>query len=145
MPDIFVSREYHKKRDCERRGVILRVLLRSKIHRAFITECNEDYIGSILIDGELMERVDLWEYEKVLICDITNGNRFETYAIAGERGSGVMSVQGAAAKLVDKGDCIIVMSFDVSEDPIDPKMILVNEDNEFVEYLGIENYAEQMR
>jgi aspartate 1-decarboxylase len=125
--------------------VILRVLLRSKIHRAFITECNEDYIGSILIDGELMERVDLWEYEKVLICDITNGNRFETYAIAGERGSGVMSVQGAAAKLVDKGDCIIVMSFDVSEDPIEPKMILVNEDNEFVEYLGIENYAEQMR
>ncbi len=123
----------------------MRVLLRSKIHRAFITECNEDYIGSILIDGELMERVDLWEYEKVLICDITNGNRFETYAIAGERGSGVMSVQGAAAKLVDKGDCIIVMSFDVSEEPIDPKMILVNEDNEFVEYLGIENYAEQMR
>lgn len=123
----------------------MRVLLRSKIHRAFITECNEDYIGSILIDGELMERVDLWEYEKVLICDITNGNRFETYAIAGERGSGVMSVQGAAAKLVDKGDCIIVMSFDVSEDPIEPKMILVNEDNEFVEYLGIENYAEQMR
>jgi aspartate 1-decarboxylase len=123
----------------------LRVLLRSKIHRAFITECNEDYIGSILIDGELMERVDLWEYEKVLICDITNGNRFETYAIAGERGSGVMSVQGAAAKLVDKGDCIIVMSFDVSEEPIEPKMILVNEDNEFVEYLGIENYAEQMR
>lgn len=125
--------------------MILRVLLRSKIHRAFITECNEDYIGSILIDGELMERVDLWEYEKVLICDITNGNRFETYAIAGERGSGVMSVQGAAAKLVDKGDCIIVMSFDVSEEPIEPKMILVNEDNEFVEYLGIENYAEQMR
>ena len=123
----------------------MRVLLRSKIHRAFITECNEDYIGSILIDGELMERVDLWEYEKVLICDITNGNRFETYAIAGERGSGVMSVQGAAAKLVDKGDCIIVMSFDVSEEPIEPKMILVNEDNEVVEYLGIENYAEQMR
>ncbi len=123
----------------------MRVLLRSKIHRAFITECNEDYIGSILIDGELMERVDLWEYEKVLICDITNGNRFETYAIAGERGSGVMSVQGAAAKLVDKGDCIIVMSFDVSEEPIEPKMILVNEENKFVEYLGIENYAEQMR
>ena len=125
--------------------MVLRVLLRSKIHRAYVTECNEDYIGSILIDGELMERVDLWEYEKVLICDVTSGNRFETYAIAGERGSGVMSVQGAAAILVDKGDCIIVRSFDVSEDPIDPKMILVNEDNEFVEYLGVENYAEQMR
>ena len=123
----------------------MRVLLRSKIHRAIITECNEDYIGSILIDQGLMERVDLWEYEKVLICDVTNGNRFETYAIAGERGSGVMSVQGAAAKLVDKGDCIIIMSFDVTDDPIEPKMILVNENNEFVEYLGAAHYAEQMR
>ena len=123
----------------------MRVLLRSKIHRAYITECNEDYIGSILIDEELMERVDLWEYEKVLICDVTNGNRFETYAIAGDRGSGVMSVQGAAAKLVDKGDCIIIMSFDVTDEPVEPKMILVNENNEFVEYLGAAQYAEQMR
>ena len=123
----------------------MRVLLTSKIHRAFITECNEDYIGSILIDEELMERVDIWEYEKVQICDITNGNRFETYAIAGERGSGVMSVQGAAAKLVDKGDCIIIMSFDVTEEPAMPKMILVNENNEFVEYLGVASYAEQRR
>ncbi len=108
---------------------MLRVLLRSKIHRAFITECNEDYIGSILIDEELMERVDLWEYEKVLICDVTNGNRFETYAIPGEKGSGVVSVQGAAAKLVDKGDCIIIMSFDVADEPVEPRMILVNENN----------------
>ncbi len=122
----------------------MRVLLRSKIHRAFITECNEDYIGSILIDEELMERVDLWEYEKVLICDVTNGNRFETYAIPGEKGSGVMSVQGAAAKLVEKGDCIIIMSFDVTDDPAEPKMILVNQDNEFVEYLGAEQYAAQL-
>ena len=123
----------------------MRVLLRSKIHRAYITECNEDYIGSILIDEELMERVGLWEYEKVQICDITNGNRFETYAIAGDRGSGVMSVQGAAAKLVDKGDCIIIMSFDVADEPVEPKMILVNESNEFVEYLGAASYAEQRR
>ena len=123
----------------------MREVLRAKIHRAWVTDANPDYIGSILIDEDLMDRVDLWNFEKVLVCDVTNGNRFETYAIAGERGSGVMSVQGAAAKLVDKGDCIIVMSFDVSEDPIEPKMILVNEDNEFVEYLGIENYAEQMR
>ena len=102
----------------------MKVLLRSKIHRAFVTQCNEDYVGSILIDRELMERVDLWEYEKVLICDVTNGNRFETYAIAGDRGSGVVSVQGAAAKLVDKGDCVIIMSFDVTDDPVEPKMIL---------------------
>ena len=122
----------------------MRVLLRSKIHRAYITECNEDYIGSILIDKELMERVDLWEYEKVLICDVTNGNRFETYAIAGEKGSGVMSVQGAAAKLVNKGDCVIIMSFDVAKEPVEPNMILVNEKNEFVEYLGAANYAERL-
>jgi len=122
----------------------LRTLLRSKIHRAFVTECNEDYIGSILVDRELMERVDLWEYEKVLICDVTNGNRFETYAIAGDKGSGVVSVQGAAAKLVDKGDCIIIMSFAVSDDPVEPKMILVDEDNQFVEYLGAAHYAAQL-
>ena len=91
-----------------------------------------------------MERVDLWQYEKVLVCDITNGNRFETYAIAGEKGSGVVSVQGAAAKLVDKGDCVIIMSFEVTENPITPKMILVNEDNEFVEYLGAKHYARQL-
>ena len=122
----------------------MRTLLKSKIHRAFITECNEDYVGSILIDRALMERVDLWEYEKVLICDVTNGNRFETYAIAGEKGSGVVSVQGAAAKLVDRGDCIIIMSFDVTDDPVKPKMILVNENNEFVEYLGAAHYAKQL-
>ena len=122
----------------------MRVLLRSKINRAFVSQCNEDYVGSILIDRELMERVDLWEYEKVLICDVTNGNRFETYAIAGDRGSGVVSVQGAAAKLVDKGDCVIIMSFDVTDEPVEPKMILVNENNQFVEYLGAEHYAEQL-
>lgn len=122
----------------------MRTVLRSKIHRAFITECNEDYIGSILIDQDLMERVDLWEYEKVLICDITNGNRFETYAIADERRSGIISVQGAAAKLVDKGDCIIIMSFDVTDEQVEPKMILVDEDNEFVEYLGAAHYAKQL-
>ena len=122
----------------------MRSLLRSKIHRAFVTECNEDYIGSILVDRELMERVDLWEYEKVLICDVPNGNRFETYAIAGDKGSGVVSVQGAAAKLVDKGDCIIIMSFAVSDDPVEPKMILVDEDNQFVEYLGAAHYAAQL-
>ena len=121
----------------------MRTVLRSKIHRAFITHCNEDYIGSILIDEDLMQRVDLWEYEKVLICDVTNGNRFETYAIPGEAGSGVVSVQGAAAKLVEQGDCIIIMSFDVTDEPVEPQMILVNERNEFVEYLGEAHYAEQ--
>ena len=122
----------------------MRNVLRSKIHRAYVTSTDADYIGSILIDQELMDRSDLWEYEKVLICDITNGNRFETYALAGERWSGVVSLQGAAAKLVNKGDCIIIMAFAVTEDPIEPKMILVNRNNEFVEYLGAAHYAEQL-
>ena len=82
-----------------------------------------------------MERVDLWEFERVLVCDVTNGNRFETYALAGDRGSGVISVQGAAARLSAKGNCLIIMAFETSDDPADPKMILVDEENRFVENL----------
>ena len=92
----------------------MRVVLKSKIHPAWVTDANPDYVGSILIDEDLMDKVDIWNFEKVLICDVTNGNRFETYAIAGERGSGVCSVQGAAAHLVAKRDCLIIMSFDVT-------------------------------
>ena len=113
----------------------MRTVLRSKIHRAWVTDANPDYVGSILIDEDLMDKIDLWNFEKVLVCDVTNGNRFETYAIAGERGSGVCSVQGAAARLSSKGDCRIIMSFETTDEPIDPKMILVDEENRFVEYL----------
>jgi aspartate 1-decarboxylase len=76
--------------------------------------------------------------KKVLICNVSNGNRFETYAIAGERGSGVCSIQGAAAHLSDKGNCIIIMAFGVFDYPVDPKMILVDKQNQFVEYLRAE-------
>lgn len=114
----------------------MRNILRSKIHRAYISSTDADYIGSIIIDRELMDRADLWEYEKVLICDINNGNRWETYVLPGDRGSGRVSVQGAAAKLCDVGDCVIIMAFDVTDRPVDPKMILVDRDNRFVEYLG---------
>ena len=113
----------------------MRTVLRSKIHRAWVTDANPDYIGSILIDENLMDKIDLWNFEKVLVCDVTNGNRFETYAIAGERGSGVCSVQGAAARLSAKGNCVIIMSFQETNVPIDPQMILVDEENRFVEYL----------
>jgi len=113
----------------------LRTLLKSKIHRAWVTGANTEYVGSILIDEELMERVDLWEFEKVLVCDVTNGARFETYALAGDRGSGVISVQGAAARLSAKGNCLIIMAFETSDEPADPKMILVDEQNRFVENL----------
>jgi aspartate 1-decarboxylase len=120
----------------------MRNILRSKIHRAYVTDANADYIGSIIIDRELMERVDLWEFEKVLICDVTNGNRWETYALPGERGSGTVSVQGAGAKLCNKGDCVIILSFEVSDKPIDPKMILVDQNNQFVEYIEGAMYEE---
>ena len=122
----------------------MRIVLRSKIHRGYVTDSNPDYIGSIIIDRELMEKVDLWEYEKVLICDINNGNRWETYVLAGEKGSGTISVQGAGAKLCQKGDCLIIMSFEVTDEPVEPKMILVNERNQFVEYLEGVGYAEEV-
>jgi len=122
----------------------MREVLRSKIHRAWVTDANPDYVGSILIDEDLMDKVDLWEFEKVLICDVTNGNRFETYAIPGERGSGVCSVQGAAARLSAKGDCVIIMSFEVTEEPANPQMILVDQKNRFVEYLDGAKHVQQI-
>ena len=118
----------------------MRQLMRSKIHRATVTNCDEDYIGSIVIDQDLMDKSDIWEYEKVLVCDINNGSRFETYAISGERGSGIISVQGAAAKLTDPGHKVIIMAFEVTDDPVKPKAVMVTETNEFAYYLTeIEN------
>ena len=122
----------------------MRVVLKSKIHRAWVTDANPVYVGSILIDEDLMDKVDIWNFEKVLICDVTNGNRFETYAIAGERGSGVCAVQGAAAHLVAKQDCLIIMSFDVTNEPVDPQMILVDQDNRFVEFLEGAKHVQQV-
>jgi aspartate 1-decarboxylase len=120
----------------------MRFVLRSKIHRAFITDSNPDYIGSIIIDRDLMDKVDLWEYEKVLVCNVTNGNRWETYVLPGEKNSGAVSVQGAGAVLCQKGDCVIILSFAASDEPIAPKMILVDGENRFVEYLeGVDEGA----
>ena len=88
-----------------------RVMLKSKIHRATVTDCDLHYVGSITIDPELLEAADILEYEQVHVLDIDNGARFETYTIAGERGSGAMKVNGAAARLVHRGDTIIVISY----------------------------------
>ena len=122
----------------------MRNVLRSKIHRAYITDANPDYIGSVIIDRDLMEKVDLWEFEKVMICDVTNGNRWETYVLPGDRGSGTVSVQGAGAKLCQIDDCLIILSFEVTEKPIEPKMILVDRENKFVEYIEGAMYAESV-
>jgi aspartate 1-decarboxylase len=86
-------------------------LLKSKIHRATVTDANLQYMGSITIDKELMERSGIVEYEKVHIVDIQNGNRFETYVIEGAAGSGVICLNGAAARLVQPGDEIIIMAY----------------------------------
>src|SRR3984957_19248626 len=111
-----------------------RVMLKSKIHRATVSDCDLHYVGSITIDPDLMEAADILEHEQVHVVDVDNGARFETYTIAGERGSGAMKVNGAAARLVHRGDTIIVISY-ASYDPEDlehytPRVVHVGEGNE---------------
>jgi aspartate 1-decarboxylase len=88
-----------------------RVMLKSKIHRATVTDCDLHYVGSITIDADLLEAADILEHEQVHVVDVDNGARFETYTIAGQRGSGDVKVNGAAARLVHRGDTIIVISY----------------------------------
>src|SRR5919112_3737923 len=88
-----------------------RTMLKSKIHRATLTGSDLHYVGSITIDADLLEAADILEHEHVHVLDIDNGARFETYTIAGERGSGEMCINGAAARLVHRGDTIIVISY----------------------------------
>ncbi len=113
----------------------MRIFLRSKIHNATVTEANVDYVGSVTIDEDLMLRADISEWEKVLIVDNTNGARLETYVIKGERGSGIVGINGAAAHLVKAGDQVIIMSFHLAEKASEPRCILVDERNRFVEFL----------
>jgi len=111
--------------------------MKSKIHRAHVTEANLNYIGSITIDEDLMETAGLIEYEKVLVLNINNGNRFETYVMAGERGSGTICINGAAARLVLPGDLVIILAFGtLSEDEaknFKPNIVFVDENNKIKE------------
>lgn len=108
-------------------------ILKSKIHRAVVTEANINYVGSITIDRNLMDDAKIYEYEKVSIVNINNGSRFETYVIAGARGSGVICLNGAAARCVQPGDKVIIMTYcDLEESEIadhKPRVVFVNEDN----------------
>jgi aspartate 1-decarboxylase len=88
-----------------------RTMLKSKIHRATVTDCDLHYVGSITIDPDLLEAADILEFEQVAVVDVNNGARFETYTIAGDRGSSEVKVNGAAARLVHRGDTIIVISY----------------------------------
>lgn len=116
----------------------MRQFLRAKIHRATVTEADLDYMGSVTLDSELMERVDIAPYEKVLIVDNTNGARLETYAIPGPAGSGVVCINGAAAHLVKKGDQVILMAFGIGNEAGKPKQILVDEQNRYVRDIALE-------
>src|SRR4051812_10569431 len=88
-----------------------RTMLKSKIHRATVTDCDLHYVGSLTVDPDLLEAADIRVHEQVDVVDVDNGARFTTYTIEGERGSGVMQVNGAAARLVHRGDTIIVISY----------------------------------
>jgi aspartate 1-decarboxylase len=113
-----------------------RTMLKSKIHRGRITGSDLNYVGSITIDADLLEAADILEHELVHVLDVDNGARFETYTIAGQRGSGEITVNGAAARLVHTGDTVIVVSYaeyDESElTSYEPKVVHVNANNEIV-------------
>ncbi len=110
-----------------------RIMLKSKIHRATVTDANVDYEGSVAVDSSLLELAGILPYEKVEIYNITNGNRLQTYAIAAEPGSGEICINGAAARLAGKGDIVLIASYSVMEDvearAHKPVLVYVNADN----------------
>ncbi len=120
-------------------------ILKSKIHRAVITQAELDYVGSVTIDEELMEAADICEYEHVHIVNVNSGSRIETYAIAGKKGSGVICLNGAAARSGQKGDTVIIMSY-AAMTPEEagehhPKVVFVNEKNEIVKVADYEKHG----
>ncbi|MFC4337396.1 aspartate 1-decarboxylase [Salininema proteolyticum] len=116
---------------------MLRTMFKSKIHRATVTEADLHYVGSVTVDADLLDAADILDGELVAIVDITNGSRLETYTIAGERGTGVIGINGAAAHLVNPGDLVILISYAQMEDAearaYEPTVVHVNERNEVVE------------
>ena len=110
----------------------MREYLKSKIHRATVTDANVNYMGSISIDSSLMAKVDLEENEKVHVWNLSNGERIETYAIKGNFGE--ITLNGAAALKFSKGDKVIIVSFEIAKKPVKPKIILVDDNNEFEKY-----------
>ena len=120
-------------------------MLKGKIHRARVKQAALDYVGSITIDEDLMDAAGILEYEKVQIVDIDNGNRFETYTIAGERGSGMICLNGAAARCVSVDDLIIIMAY-VNMTPEEarvhqPKVVLVDKENKITKVTSYEKHG----
>jgi aspartate 1-decarboxylase len=119
--------------------------MKAKIHRATVTESNLNYVGSITIDENILDAVDMMPNEKVQIVNNNNGARFETYIIPGRRGSGVMCLNGAAARLVQEGDTIIVISYAMFDETEvknhQPKVAIMDKNNMIKEMLGVEPEA----
>lgn len=120
-------------------------ILKSKIHRATVTQAELNYVGSITVDEGLMKASGIVEYEKVQIADVDNGARFETYVIAGEEGSGIICLNGAAARMVSTGDKVIIMSYarmtleEVKDNP--PKVVFVDEENKITSVTRYEKHG----
>ena len=121
-------------------------MLKAKIHRATVVQAELNYVGSITVDEELLEKAGIREYEKVQIVDIDNGNRFETYTIAGERGSGMMCLNGAAARCVSVGDKIILMTYaqmdEKEAETHKPTVVFVDENNKIDRVTRYEKHGE---
>jgi aspartate 1-decarboxylase len=115
---------------------MMRIMMKSKIHRATVTQADLHYVGSVTIDADLLDAADMLEGEQVAIVDVTNGARIETYVIPGQRGSGVIGINGAAAHLIDPGDLVIIMSFGLFDDAearaLRPRVVHVDEHNRIV-------------
>lgn len=120
-------------------------LLKSKIHRAVVTQADLDYVGSITIDSALMEAAGIIEYERVEIADVDNGNRFATYVIAGSKGSGIVCLNGAAAHCVNVGDKVIIMAYaEVTPEEAKqhrPKVVFVDDDNRVTRQASYEKHG----
>lgn len=114
----------------------MRWILRSKIHKATVTGADVSYIGSIAIDQDLIEKTGLWIGEKVLVVSNSSGTRLETYVIAAPKGSGQVTMNGAAAHLIKSGEEIIVMGFELTDKPLKPASILLDSKNHFVKFLS---------
>ncbi len=125
---------------------MLLTMLKSKIHRAVVTQANLNYVGSITIDSALLEASGILEYEKVQVVNVTNGSRIETYAISGEKKSGVVCLNGAAARCAAEGDIIIIMAYaQMDEKEIEshqPKVVLVDSENRVSEIISCEKHGE---
>ncbi|MGQ0431689.1 MAG: aspartate 1-decarboxylase [Microthrixaceae bacterium] len=124
-----------------------RRMMKSKIHRATVTDADVHYVGSITIDRDLMDQADLLEYEQVAVVDVDNGARLETYVIEGERGSGDVCLNGAAARLVDPGDRVIIISYaeydDVDLEGYEPTVVHVDRSNRRVDAATAERIARE--